>query len=424
MDAKFFPQAADMMRFLPETILTIAGTLLLLLEAFKKKDEDSRSMNSTLALIAIGVAMYGTVLAYQNPGTGFNGMIVSDGFAAFFRLVVLAVGLLTVLCSTSYLEREKSNTGEFYVLLLFSLAGQCLMAAASELIMVFIGLEISSIASYILAGYLRDDKRGNESALKYFLLGSFATAFLLYGVAWVYGMTGSTNLLEIRAAIEKGTPSMVMVSGAAGLMLVSGLKVGPSTASAVKNASPVPAILLAIPFLGELPGAGEVLGTALCVGGVLLLSGQAGGTGRDRFWRPVMVYPIAAMLFFAVDNVVRKAGVAQVSHPMLGAIVAGAAMTVFAVTAFLLSRSRFPRGQALKWFLITGAFQGVAYYFIITALASGSVAVVVPLYTSSPIWVVIGSRLFLGHLETLTPRVILGVLAVFTGIVVITLFGG
>jgi NADH-quinone oxidoreductase subunit N len=219
MDAKFFPPAADLLRFLPEIILTIAGTLLLLLEAFKK-DDDSRSVISTLAAIAIGVAMYGTVVAYQNPGTGFNGMIVSDGFAAFFRLVVLGVGLLTVLCSTAYLEREKSSTGEFYILLLFSLAGQCLMAAANELIMVFIGLEVSSIASYILAGYIRDDKRGNESALKYFLLGSFATAFLLYGVAWVYGMTGSTNLVEIRAALEKGVPSITMVSGAVALMLV------------------------------------------------------------------------------------------------------------------------------------------------------------------------------------------------------------
>jgi NADH-quinone oxidoreductase subunit N len=219
MDAKFFPQTAELLRFLPEIILTIAGTLLLLLEGFKK-DDDSRSLISTLAAIAIGVAMYATVVAYQNPGLAFSNMLVSDGFAAFFRLVVLAVGLLTLLCSTAYLGREKSNSGEFYVLLLFSLAGQCLMAAANELIMVFIGLEVSSIASYILAGYLRDDKRGNESALKYFLLGSFATAFLLYGVAWIYGMTGSTNLLEIRAAVEKGVPSMMMVSAAAGLMLV------------------------------------------------------------------------------------------------------------------------------------------------------------------------------------------------------------
>jgi len=219
MDAKFFPQTAELLRFLPEIILTIAGTLLLVMEGFKK-DEDSRSLISTLAAISIALAMYGTVVAYQTPGLAFSNMLISDGYAAFFRLVVLGVGLLTVLSSSAYLEREKSNTGEFYVLLLFSLAGQCLMAAANELMMVFIGLEVSSIASYILAGYLRDDKRGNEAALKYFLLGSFATAFLLYGIAWVYGMTGSTNLIEIREAIAKGVPSMMMVSAAAGLMLV------------------------------------------------------------------------------------------------------------------------------------------------------------------------------------------------------------
>jgi NADH-quinone oxidoreductase subunit N len=218
MDANFFPQTAEMLRFLPEIILTIAGTLLLILEGFKKEG-DSRSVISTIALAAIGMAMYGTVVAYQNPGPAFSNMLISDGFAAFFRLVVLAVGALTILSSTAYLRQEKSDSGEFYILLLFSLAGQCLMAAANELMMVFIGLEVSSIASYILAGYIRDDKRGNESALKYFLLGSFATAFLLYGVAWVYGMTGSTNLVEIRAALEKGVPSMTMVGAAAALML-------------------------------------------------------------------------------------------------------------------------------------------------------------------------------------------------------------
>lgn len=263
---------------------------------------------------------------------------------------------------------------------------------------------------------------------------------LQYGTvpqSWLIVFCTSASIMTVTALLVAPQPWRMSLNGAvlfagdgllyacaAGLMLVSGLKVGPSTASAVKNTSPVPAILLAIPFLHELPGIGEVVGTLLCVVGVLLLSGRAGGKGRDRFWRPVMVYPIAAMLFFAVDNVVRKAGIAQVSHPMLGAIVAGVAMTVFAIVAFLITRSAFPRGQALKWFLITGGFQGVAYYFIITALSTGSVAVVVPLYTSSPIWVVLGSRLFLGHLETLTPRVILGVLTVFAGIVVITLFGG
>ena len=121
-------------------------------------------------------------------------MLVVDGFATFFRVLVIVVGLLTVLPSYRFLQKQEAETGEYHALLLFSIAGQCLMAAANDLIIVFIGLEISSIASYILAGYLRDDKRANEASLKYFLLGSFATGFFLYGVAIVYGTTGTINL--------------------------------------------------------------------------------------------------------------------------------------------------------------------------------------------------------------------------------------
>ena len=107
MDANFFPQPAELLRFLPETILTIAGTLLLVVEGYKK-EHDSRSSIVTLTAIAIGLAMYGTVVAYQTPGMAFSNMLISDGYAAFFRLVVLSIGLLTVLSSSAYLEREKS----------------------------------------------------------------------------------------------------------------------------------------------------------------------------------------------------------------------------------------------------------------------------------------------------------------------------
>ena len=127
-------------------------------------------------------------------------MLVVDGFATFFRVLVIAVGILTVLASYRFLARQNAETGEYHALLLFSIAGQCLMAAANELIMVFIGLEISSISSYVLAGYLRDDKRANEASLKYFLLGSFATAFFLYGVALIYGSTGTINLNAVYSA--------------------------------------------------------------------------------------------------------------------------------------------------------------------------------------------------------------------------------
>jgi NADH-quinone oxidoreductase subunit N len=166
--------------------------------------------------------MWASIAAYGNPGMAFNNMLIVDGFATFFRVLVIGVGILTLLCSTNYLRVERANAGEYYALLLFSIMGQCILPAANELIMVFIGIEISSIASYILAGYLRDDKRNNESALKYFLLGSFATAFLLYGIAWIYGMTATTNLVEIRRVLlTPGASGSLMLTGmAAALMFV------------------------------------------------------------------------------------------------------------------------------------------------------------------------------------------------------------
>src|SRR5437667_9689065 len=146
-------------------------------------------------------------------------MLLVDGFATFFRVLVIVVGILTVLPSCRRLKQQGAETSEYHALLLFSIAGQCLMAAANDLFVVFIGLEISSIASYILAGYLRDDKRANEASLKYFLLGSFATAFFLYGVALIYGSTGTLNLNTVRAAVStQNAPNLIFTGVAASLM--------------------------------------------------------------------------------------------------------------------------------------------------------------------------------------------------------------
>src|SRR5579863_7241439 len=195
----FAPSGDDMLRFAPEIILTIAGTVLMVLDPlFAKKYPKMFGHLSILSLLA---AVVGTAGAYSVQGSAFSNLLVVDGFGTFFRFLVLAIGILTVLASYRYLDLEKAETGEYHALILFAIVGQCLMVAANDLIMIFIGLEISSIATYILAGYLRADRRNNESALKYFLLGSFATAFLLYGIAWIYGTTGSTNLEVIRTAL-------------------------------------------------------------------------------------------------------------------------------------------------------------------------------------------------------------------------------
>jgi NADH-quinone oxidoreductase subunit N len=212
----FNPQ--DALRFLPEIILTVMGTLLMVLDpVIHKRSSNAFGHISLLALVA---ALGASVYAFTIGGPAFGGMLMVDGFATFFRVLVIAVGILTVFPSYRFLARQNAETSEYHALLLFSIAGQCLMAASNDLIMVFIGLEISSIASYILAGYLRDDKRCNESALKYFLLGSFATGFFLYGVAIIYGVTGSVNLLMVRAAVLHPAGDPVFLAVAAALMFV------------------------------------------------------------------------------------------------------------------------------------------------------------------------------------------------------------
>jgi NADH-quinone oxidoreductase subunit N len=220
-----FTSAVDLARFLPEILLTVFGTLLMVLDPILRKRLSS--LYGHLSLLALATALGAALYAGSQEGPAFGGMLVVDGFATFFRVLVIAAGFLTVLASYRFLAREGAEAGEYHALLLFSIAGQCVMAAANDLIMVFIGLEISSIASYVLAGYLRDDKRANEAALKYFLLGSFATAFFLYGVAILYGSTGSVRLDQIHAALNgPNAPAPVFVLLAAALLLVGlGFKV-------------------------------------------------------------------------------------------------------------------------------------------------------------------------------------------------------
>jgi NADH-quinone oxidoreductase subunit N len=220
MPANFAPTAIDYLRILPEILMIITGTLIMVLEPLIGGNK--RNAFTSVTLVGFIAALVAAVAANDYPGLSFSNMLIVDGFATFFRVLVIAVGIFTVLSSSDYLRREHAASAEYYALLLFSVAGQCIMATANELIMIFIGLEISSIATYILAGYLRDDKRNNEAALKYFLLGSFATAFLLYGIAWIYGTTGSTNLGEIRNFLMTGgsARNLTLAGTAAALMFV------------------------------------------------------------------------------------------------------------------------------------------------------------------------------------------------------------
>lgn len=220
MAGNFLPSSSEYIRILPEIILCVFGVLLMVLEAITS--ERQKPILGRISLVGIVIAFLADLYAYTNPGQAFQNMITVDGFGTFFRALVLAVGVLCVLTSFGYLKREQAESGEYYSLILFSLIGQCILSTANDLFMLFLGLEISSIATYVLAGYLRDDRRNNESALKYFLLGSFATAFLLYGVAWTYGLTGSTNLDEIHRVLSSPghAPAPVLIGIACALIFV------------------------------------------------------------------------------------------------------------------------------------------------------------------------------------------------------------
>ena len=220
MPANFTPSSDDLLRFAPEMILSAAGTLLMVLDPFFAKKMPK--LFGHLSIVAFILAIFGALGANSVAGPAFSNLLIVDGFATFFRILVMIIGILTVLLSYRYLDRELSETSEYHALLLFSVVGQSLMVPSNDQIMIFIGLEISSIATYILAGYLRDDKRNNEAALKYFLLGSFATGFLLYGVAIVYGLTGTTKLNEIPGLLaSQGTSPLVI--GVATAMILVGL---------------------------------------------------------------------------------------------------------------------------------------------------------------------------------------------------------
>ncbi|HOQ44746.1 MAG TPA: NADH-quinone oxidoreductase subunit N [Bryobacteraceae bacterium] len=221
MPANFVPPSGvEYIRVLPEIILAAVATLIMVLEPLTPAPR-KRALGY-LALAGFAGALAGAAAAGWRTGPAFSGMLEVDGFATFFRLLVILAGLLVTLVSFPYLRREEAESGEYYALLLYSVAGQTIMVSAADLIVLFIGLEISSIASYVLAGYMRREKLANEAAAKYFLLGSFATAFLLYGIALIYGATGTTRLNGIAQVLSdpRMAPAGILTGTAVALMLV------------------------------------------------------------------------------------------------------------------------------------------------------------------------------------------------------------
>jgi NADH-quinone oxidoreductase subunit N len=195
------PQSADYVRILPEIVLSIFGMIVMLLEPLL----DEKTGQKTLGLIALLGTVAGigaTWFMAQAPGLAFWNMVQVDGFSVFFHILIIAISGIVILSSYEYMKVQRIRAGEYYALILFGAVGMALMTSAVELVLIFIALEISSISSYVLTGFRRHAAASAEGSLKYFLLGSFATAFFLYGVAMMFGATGSTNIEQISRALQ------------------------------------------------------------------------------------------------------------------------------------------------------------------------------------------------------------------------------
>jgi NADH-quinone oxidoreductase subunit N len=245
----------DYIRILPEIVLGVFGIIVMMADPFIPQHASKKPLGyiSVVGMIValLSILCQARYAGISDPalGTGWFGMIRVDTFSLFFHVVIALITLAVILMSFEYMDVQRMRSGEYYGIILFAALGMMLMSSATELVMIFIALEISSIGSYVLAAMRRRIAESAESSLKYFLLGSFATAFFLYGVALMFGATGSTNVYVIAAAIRAMNTIPPMIYMAVALMIVGiGFKVAAAPFHVwtpdVYEGSPAPVVAL------------------------------------------------------------------------------------------------------------------------------------------------------------------------------------
>ena len=374
----------------PELIVSAAAVVVMLVDAFMRPTQRWVTGGISLAgLVAAGVA---SVWLWTN-GTpavnAFNGMIALDELRLGFTIIFLLVSSLTLLLSTVWVGNEQLPAGEFHSLLLFATVGMMLMASGNDLVIIFLGLEILSIATYVLAGFRRTDVRSNESSLKYFILGSFSSAFLLYGIALVYGATsiaepgppgrlahvvaGTTNISEIAARIGDAQYPALLYAGAAMMLVGFGFKIATApfhiwTPDVYEGApTPVTAFMAAGP-----KAAGFAAFMRVFVFGLPFVVATAGATSAGNLhlaW--VSTLAVMAILTMTLGNVVAivqnnvkrllaYSSIAHAGYALVGFVAAGAATD---------PAQRNTAMTAVMFYLLTYAVMNIGAFAVVQLIA-------------------------------------------------------
>jgi NADH-quinone oxidoreductase subunit N len=334
MDAIVFPPV-ELLPLLPALIVLAAGVLVLAL------DLGPRGIPRELLAVAALAGMIGALLAtlarWGTGGRAFRDMIVLDDYALFFNVIICYSGALIVLLSMDYLRRRGSDSAEYYALVLFATAGMMLLAAAGDLVVIFLALELMSLSLYVLAGLFKRELASGEASMKYFLLGAFASSFLLYGIALLYGAAGTTNLDRIASAMASRPRDPLFVVGL-GLVLVGfGFKI-----SSVPFHMWVPDVYQGAPTsVTALIATGSKAGAFAAL--IRVLTVVPRGVAVD--WT-VLLWVVAAVTMtvgnvvaIAQSNLKRMLAYSSIAHAgyMLVGLVAGGAVGTSAVLFYLLT---------------------------------------------------------------------------------------
>src|SRR5262245_27886209 len=303
---------------LPEIAVVTGASILLILGLFVRKSQAYLLVWASVTIVLIAAAL--TLMLAGEARPAYAGMFIADRFAVFFKLLFYLTTVLTFLLSRKYAEIEGIVSSEYYVLLLFALSGMMIMASASDLMSIYVGLELMALSTYVLTGFLRQEQRSNEAALKYVILGGISTGIFLYGVSLVYGLTGTTELNGMAAAVtgNPADPGLLL----AAVFIVCGLafKVGavpfhmwvpdvyegaPTTITAFMSVGPKAAgfaVILRV-FLNPLVAASDAWIIVAVIAVVTMALGSFVALVQDNFKR-LLAYSSIAHAGFAMFGVV------------------------------------------------------------------------------------------------------------------------
>ena len=373
----------------PEVVVCIAAVVVMLVDAFARPAQ--RWITGGISLAGLTIAAVATIYLWANgtaSADAFNGMIVLDELRLGFTLIFLLVAGLTLLISTVWVHGEQLPAGEFHSLLLFATVGMMFMASGNDLVIIFLGLEILSIATYVMAGFRRTDVRSNESSLKYFILGSFSSAFLLYGIALVYGATsiaepgpggslsrivaGTTNIAEIANRIGQAQYPALLYAGAAMMLVGFGFKIATApfhiwTPDVYEGApTPVTAFMAAGP-----KAAGFASFIRVFVFGLPFVVSASSATNGNLHQAWVATLVVMAILTMTLGNVVAivqnnvkrmlaYSSIAHAGYALVGFVAAGAAVELSQRNTAL---------TAVVFYLLTYAVMNIGAFAVVQLIA-------------------------------------------------------